>query len=528
MQQQKGFVLVSVLIITTISTMLAFSQLSENRLQERIAGNQQKEISARLAAEKGLFDAFEFIASENAAGTSNAAIFNALSASSFSEGDNYSLEQLDLSGTNFEFVSKGSFQGAVSYLKSSIEAIEESGSSVFTDAVAGCDGVYVGNGGGRVDSYDSSIAEYDANNANANGSVSTISSGADIELSGSGSIYGNLISNGDITTGTSSGSSITGVMTAAGNIQLKGITSTGNIHTGGDFDFSGLNATGQEITVGGDLLGGNGNNDITSSVVYGGENTSSLTTAVKSDDIQPPVIDLGICDPLDIITEMSGIAAQVISTGSATHSFASTMTGETLAFNGSAAYSDDAIVAGVSPVMLDVFGKEKAVYIFDAFNTNTQTVTITGDITLLIKGDITTAKTQFIFPVGDTTSSLTILTEEKVGLGSLTDLFPGTTVNSEGEAPLTIYSSYVSNDASDIAITVGSNADMYARLYAPSGNLDLGGGGEIMGAVRGKEVNISAGTGIHYDEILADLIDIKDEDSAVTSYSSVYYYYPDE
>lgn len=35
--KQKGFVLVSVLIITTITTMLAFSQLGENRLQERIA-----------------------------------------------------------------------------------------------------------------------------------------------------------------------------------------------------------------------------------------------------------------------------------------------------------------------------------------------------------------------------------------------------------------------------------------------------------------------------------------------------------
>ncbi|WP_354623903.1 hypothetical protein [Psychromonas sp. MME2] len=524
MQKQQGFVLLSVLIITTIITILAFSQISENRLQERIAGNQQKEINARLASEQGIIKAYEYIKEQNALSVPNATIESNLKANSFVPvGANYSLpaQYINLNGSTFTLVSMGSYQGATAYLKTEIEAIEITGKSLFTDAVAGCDGVYVGQGGGTVDSYNSSLGPYDPNAHNDKGNVSTINSGADIELSGSGSIYGNLTSNGSISTGTSSGSSISGAATAANNIQFKGITSTSNIHAGGNLDFKGLIATGQEITVGGDLYGDNGK-DISSSVIYGGENHSNLKTAIHSDQILPPEIDFGECDPLDIVTEMTAMKGQVPS--GSTNSYSATMIGSNLQFNGAEVSSDGTPIAGVAPVTLDVFGEPTEVYIFDEFTPIGQDITITGDITLLITGDILTKNSNFVF--ADDTSSLTILTDGSVNLDSLTDLFADETVNSEGEAPLTIYSSYESSNDSDMAVTVGSNADMYARIYAPNGNLDLGGGGDIMGAVRGKEVNVSAGTGIHYDEMLSDMIDIPDEEPTAASFTSVHYFYP--
>lgn len=527
MKKYKGFVLISTLTITSIMTLLAFSQISENRLQERIAGNQQKEVNARLAAERGIIDAFEYIKLRNEAGDSNQLISKALSSNEpFPSDASYSLQDVVLNGAIFSFVSKGDYQSAYAYLKTEIEAFEVTGTSVFTDAVAGCDGVYIGQGGGVVNSYDSRVAPYDDNNFNSNGSVSTINSGGDIELSGSGSVYGNLVSNGDISTGTSSGSSISGVMTAAENIQLKGITSTGNIHAGGNLDFSGLDATGQEITVGNDLSGNSGNSDIQSSVVYGGENNTALESAVWSADIIPPDTEMGECDPLDIINEMTEIEAQVTSSASTINNFVATMTGNQLEFAESTLSSDGTIVNGVSPTTLEVFGEEREVYIFDELNMDQQNLVITGDITLLIIGDISTKKSNFVFPEGDDTSSLTIITDGKINLDSLTDLFTDATVNADGEAPLTIYSAYESTNESDPAINVGSNADMYARLYAPSGNVDLGGGGDIMGAVRAKDVSISAGTGIHYDEALEDMIDIEDDNPTGASYSSFYYYYP--
>ena len=68
---------------------------------------------------------------------------------------------------------------------------------------------------------------------------------------------------------------------------------------------------------------------------------------------------------------------------------------------------------------------------------------------------------------------------------------------------------------------------MYARLYAPEGNVSLGGNGDIMGSIRGKNVDIPAGAGVHYDESLQDLNDIEEQNPTIASYASIYYYYPD-
>ena len=46
-RSQQGYVLITVLIITIIATLVAFGGISENRLQEQIGGNQQKEIEKK-------------------------------------------------------------------------------------------------------------------------------------------------------------------------------------------------------------------------------------------------------------------------------------------------------------------------------------------------------------------------------------------------------------------------------------------------------------------------------------------------
>lgn len=542
MRQQKGFVLVSVLIITTVSTMLALSQLSENRLQERIAGNQQKEISARLTAEKGLFDAFEFIAAENAAGTSNTAIFSALSASSFSDDENYSIEKLDLSGTNFEFISKGSFQGAVSYLKTSVEAIEESRSSLFTDAVTGCKGVTVKNG--KIDSYNSADGYYDQYMAGKNGGVATINSDGNIVFSGSSIIEGNVISSGNISN-SSSAVDISGDLTAVGDISLTGITTSGDIHAGGNLNMVGLVANGQNMTVGGDIITENGKkNTINSSIIYGGTDqalTDQEAFGFPTEGIVPPdVTPLGRCDPLDIPTVMTDLNTAM---GTATATDYSTLTGSILNFSESSVSSSDGIE--VSPVTLslpkdsgsvssgtsDIFDEVVSVYIFGAADLTNQRINISGDITIIVQGSITTNSTTLTLT--DSTSSLTILTTGQIKMNSNTTTVytdgNALRINANGEVPLTIYSSYASGTDDDLALAVTSNADIYAKVYAPLGNVSLTGGGNIMGAVRSNVTTFNSSAGqIHYDEALAGINDITDEEHSPASYSSVYYYYPDE
>ena len=63
------------------------------------------------------------------------------------------------------------------------------------------------------------------------------------------------------------------------------------------------------------------------------------------------------------------------------------------------------------------------------------------------------------------------------------------------------------------------------NVYAPLGAVYYTGGGSIIGALRGKDVKISGNGGIHYDE---GLIGIGGSgEAASTSYSSIYYYYPE-
>jgi hypothetical protein len=454
MQQQKGFVLVSVLIITTITTMLAFSQLGENRLQERIAGNQRKELSARLAAEKGIFDAFEYIKEQHADNTSNSDIFDGLSTSSFSDGEKYSLEQLDsielpdLSVFNFVFVSKGSFKGAVAYLKTAIE-VNEDEQKIFDYAVAACDYVSV-EGTGNIDSYSSEA--YSSATAGSKGDVTVIGGNAD--LSGNGTVDGSVSASGSVT----------------------------------------------------------GQDKVTGSVT---ENASSA--------------GLGDCDPLNIADQMEKINTQV------TDEPDDYVTGAATDFDGINT------AGGVSPQTLTVLGEEKQVYVFDNFKTGTaagKTVEISGDITFYIQGDMTTSNTTFTLK--DESSSLTILTEGIVDIGTGSKIFEDEAVNADEESPLTIYSSYISEKTvlenkgkseekevttNTTAVDIQGNGKIYANVYAPLGEIIYNGEGALFGALWGEKVGISGGGDIHYDEGLAD---IKSSIiAAEISYSSVYYYYPD-
>jgi hypothetical protein len=539
MKQQTGFVLISVLIITTITTMLAFSQINNNRLQERISGNQQKELNARLAAEKGIFDAFEYIKAQNLAGETNESIKADLEGWSTSD-DNYYFESIELDGDTFTLTSKGEVNGAVAYLKTQITAIETN-SSLFDAGVTGCDGVLVGGGGGTVDSYNSQKGDYGevladgTTNVTANGSVATINSGADITLSGTGEIYGSLTANGDISTGTSNATTITGDITAGENIQIKGITTSGDIHAGGDLYYKNLTLSdsSSSITVINDISGTSFSGDSTQ-VTYAGTDNTGLFGGPTA-GIVAPDIDLGECDPVDIATVMSNINSEIATDGLTTAG-SPMASGTNFIFTDSSVTADGAAVAGVSASSLDsldadvVSGlgsldKDTNVLIFnESLDMTSKTIEISGNVTLFVDGNITTKNTTFSFTDPDT-SSLTIITTGNVTIDTSTDLFSNDTINSEGNAPLTVYSSYESSADDDYALEVTANAEMYAKLYAPLGNLALGGGAQIMGAVRGKNVTVQDGTEIHFDEALSDFDDGLEEVTDPASYSSIYYHY---
>ncbi|WP_415232460.1 PilX N-terminal domain-containing pilus assembly protein [Psychromonas sp.] len=424
--KQKGFVLVSVLIITTITTMLAFSQLSENRLQERIAGNQRKEISARLAAEKGLFYAFEYIEAES--DQLNTDILAGLKALP-TDNKEYSFpsDLIDLTGTTFTLVSKGEVNGAFAYLKTTIEASDAIAGN-FEDAVVGCESVKVW-GAGSVDAFS--------------------------------------------------------------------IDAGGNRTIGLDANVS--------------AIGG------TDNITYNKDDAITGTTSEYFGECDPLVIaDYEDEDGVDQKGEISKIADQV--EGEPGHYD----TGASAEFDG------ESYAGGAYPQTLTVLGEEKQVYVFDQLNVGSETITIDGDVTIYLTGDFTTKKS--IFKLANSNSSLTILTAGKVSIGTNSDIFSDNFVttdeNETVRTPLTLYSSNDSTgNNSSAAVYLQGNGQVYMNLYAPVGEVNYQGNNGLFGAIRGKKVDITGKGGVHYDQGLADA---GSGSEAETSYSSVYYYYPDE
>jgi hypothetical protein len=407
--KQKGFVLVSVLVITTITTMLAFSQLKTNSLQERMAGNQQKEINARLDAEKGIFDALKEIKVQRELGLSNDHISTNLNTEDIVSNS---------SGNIFVLASTGKFGGATAYLKAILKTSEES-EEIFDNAIVACDGVTV-LGSAKIDSfkgqsYADSISE---NGTIANGNVKVI--------------------NGVVTLGNGSGSDNKGVF---GNVTAKSIS--GSL----------------------DLIKGGG-------------------TAVTGYEGDP-----ADCYPLSITDLMTNIANE----------------GGTDRLNYS---SSDDFTDGNT-------------YVYDDFNISQNDIVITGDVIVYIKGNMTTANTTFT--LSDTTpSSLTIYIKGAISIGAQSNIFADQYVSDNGKIPLTVYSSKNTADA----VTLSGNGDIYMNLYAPLGTVAYTGNGNIMGAIRGKIVNISSNGGLHYDEGLGGI----ESSSSITkvSYCAIYYYYPED
>lgn len=451
MKKENGFVLISVLIITTITTLLSFSQISNNRLQERIGGNQQKELNARLAAEKGLFSAFEYIDTRNKAGISNATIKTELHDGE-ADGASYAYQDITLNtaGTTFTLTSKGEVNGAIAYLKTQIEAIERSGA--FDNAVIACEGVTVW-GSSDIDSF--ADGSYSDSTKDNHGDVrvitataaSEIASGlASVNLGGSGTISGNVTTPGTI----SDSSHVIGT-------SVEGYTG------GGDDECDPL------------------------SIVTGVDGDGNVT-----------------------IGEMTKISDQVTTS---VNSF-SAVRRSTANFDGNAVTND----GEYTPQLLTVLGEIKDVYVFDDFNSVDQNnvIQITGNTTFYIQGDMTIKNT--IFELVGNDSSLTVFIEGNISIETGSEIFSGEFVTNSGNVPLTVYSSNSDSTPSSL----NGNGQIYMNLYAPLETVSYTGGGAILGALRGKNVDISGNGDIHYDEGLAEA---GSGNVVPASYASVYYHY---
>ena len=522
-RSQQGYVLITVLIITIIATLVAFGGISENRLQEQIGGNQQKEINARMLAEKGVFEAFSYIKTADASVESiKNSIVGAIST------QDYTISDPVVSGDMLSFISTGHFRGAIAYLKADINV---SGlQNIFEDAVIGCEGIDL-SGSGKIDSYHSAKGQYGGSNVNNKASVTTINSGANLNLSGASPIHGDINVNGNF---SSTGSSeLTGKVSATGNITISGGGKnrlTGDFSAGGNLDLgAGLSIGGNGSVVGD--INYRPDSKINGSLTFGGKDksggdVSKLASSVFNHDPLIPAFNAPPCDPMDIADKMKDFSSFASNGVMDTNHWETASRSYQFTPGKAEMYDKKATnyITEKAAQNLDILGDKTPVHVFDSLSLQNGQINVSGgDVVLVIKGDFTTSGGGPRIDIAKG-SSLTLYIEGKVNIGSSGQVVAQGSVTSSGKPPFSVFSSYTSKNANDYGVALAGATDMYASVYAPLGNVKVTGSGDILGALRGKKVAISGAGGMHYDEALAG-VGIK-TGQKTTAFASLQYYYP--
>lgn len=511
---QRGYVLITVLVLTFVASMVVFASIRENQLQERMGGNQQKMINARLAAEKGIADTLALIKTRLAAGDDVPAI---VIASNREVVGSYTISQTSYSQPRLTFISQGIYQDATASLKASLNLVI--GKYPFNGGVVSCEQLTL-QGSGKIDSYNPLHGGYDSgSNAQNNSKVMVINSGANENvLNGHAPIGGDVQVNGSLKlTGSSA---VSGHVTTTSNLTLSGGgVSTGSADVGGNLVIDG--SSGQMSITGQGNVAGNvtaSPNAKVGSLSYGGTLTNQnaqtpLTATTGSLMQQPtptPTLPSQECDPVNLQASSANFA-NLTSSG--------TLTGQhykqssyTLTPSGAALFADAVAASdggaepqtGIRPQEVMVMGENTQAYVLDKLSLNTSTLNISGgDVTLIVKGDFEMLGGNPTINVASG-SSLTILVQGKTDLGSNGSILVGDAgaAANQNKPPVSIYSS--NNSETGVAVS-GAFRGGYAAIYAPYTHVDIGAGGSLSGAVRGKTVSVTGGSSLHYDESLDEV-----------------------
>ena len=234
MKNTSGFTLVTVLILTSMASIVVLSTLRDSVIQERLSGNFQKKLNARLMSEKGVFSSMEKL--ETAMLADPTININDLIARNSEVSGTGSLESSIYNAT-IEIDSNGdiliSSEGTRFEGEDQMQAIFEyvaggggtTSASVFSNGITGCSGVAI-SGSGLIDSYDSSLGDYNdtlddgSKNTSEESFVNTVNDTGDITLNGSGTIEGDVLSSSNLS--IIQGADVTGNIHSNGNLILSG------------------------------------------------------------------------------------------------------------------------------------------------------------------------------------------------------------------------------------------------------------------------------------------------------------------
>lgn len=554
--KQKGFTLITVMLLTTMASVVVFATLKDTVIQERLSGNFQKDMNARLMSEKGIFDHYEQIRASLANNTavtldSLLADFATKSARDSVDVDVlYNSKLVKNSANELEIHSTGSrfSSDANANMIARFEFIPPVFESVFGNAMTGCKAVNLA-GSGVVDSYDSSLGTYDQTKTH-DGDVDTVVGDADVTLSGhspikgdvkaSGVIYlkgsspiiGNIHSNTGVDISPGSGVRVEGNVYSRGFYIQRGGQVTGIVRVNGDasmmWDTKILNQSNDPFAI---QYGGKGSFPDTNNQrqsIYD-EATSSWTSfpysharfkvnpnveSVKVYDSSSPDYDPAKpnkeCDPLELpinmpdvmkrastFTAFKTVSRQLYEFKPSTGRYLRNGSGSRAAFQQSiSALSNLQQEQGLSSNngML-VYGL-KGVQI----TSDSEVFIRGGDVIWLVDGNFEmSGDTRLHITKG---SSLTVFITGTVKIGASAKVITEDEgITDSGFASLSFFSS----NSSYKGFVFSGASDLYAAVYAPNTEVVLNGSGQLYGTVRGATIDLSGATGVHFDAALKKL-----------------------
>ncbi len=499
---EQGFVLISVLLVLFLFTAMAMIAARMATQQLRTSGGLHGSVAAYHAAEGGaswvvngfsegslgwapddgivegaeLGDLFEGLPHDPATGQSHGAA-------------TWWVESMNFEGDRVTFVVAGrtdAYGGRLRRMEVEYARGEPGSSSPFAGAVVGCDGVTL-SGSGWIDSWDSSMGAYDASLRRAGATVGTIAPDADIVLSGSSPIHGDVWSARDIR--LSGSAQVHGAFRAVRDIRFTGNPScpTGVVEAGGTIQTPGA--------------------------WWCGNPSFDEGVAVPAPTDQ--------CDPLDVVSMVADSAAAWAPTDGQFTPWPHTgWRANPVHIASNQALQSFSIGPGAHPVTMDA-GAIDHLYINGNFS-----LTSSAQLHIQNPSIIGTPQTLRIFVNGDISAagasqlridpgvSVQFFTNGRVNFtGGHGQTIPPTVNLSPSGTPeiaptLAIYSSWVGNrngqnsNSGQAGIQLGGSSPLSASVYAPHASIQVAGSSRLYGAVRGRWVGVSGNASIHYDEAL--------------------------
>ncbi|WP_194868008.1 PulJ/GspJ family protein [Pseudoalteromonas sp. PPB1] len=537
--QQRGFTLIKVMLLSSVASVVVFAAFKDTLVQERLSGNYQKDLNARLLAEKGVIErgqALKAAITNNANLTLEQAVQQIGAGLGTGELDGTSYNaQLSVNGDEVSIASLGqryddqAHARMVSYFKYT----PAERSSVFQNAVTGCKGVNLA-GSGLVDSYDSTVGSYE-DTRTSNGDVNTVIGDADVVLNGhspimgdvkaSGVLYlkgsspvvGTVQSNTGIDISAGSGVRVDGDVLTQGYVKHNGGQITGVLRANGDVSMKWgaeiLNQNQAELDI---MYGGTGSfqsSHVQDGLHYSADrfNVNPEVEAVRVYDPSSPDYDPNDpdkeCDPLALPLNMPSVIdsnnTYTDFTVGAQTDYVFTPSEGRYIRGGSDTWSSSPADIYLFQHLTQNHGQSNtsSEYVFGMKNmklTSDGTITIEGgDVIWLVDGDFKmTGHTSITIKAG---SSLAIFVTGKVDFGaSGVVITEQEGLTNSGFPSLSIFSSYSGQNG----ITMRGASSMYAVIYAPVTSIAMRGSGQFYGTIRGATIDATGGSGVHFDEAL--------------------------